>query len=215
MNFSAVQTQLNDLPGTFKRPGAPYTQWVDSLTALLTLFCQAVDGLLSQLVFSQSQYGWVDTWGIILGSIQRRPNEADSVYKARIQFMLLSWRANAVTMQNWLLNVEKITATVSENFPAVGYTVLFPPTLLNSQITQILLNLAYVRPAGVPFQAAVQSGGTYLNTVNYIGGAPRVTGAYLGGASIPFALSIPANTNNVVALLPDLLLTDPTLNPAA
>jgi hypothetical protein len=212
MNFSAIQRQLNDLPPTFKRLGSPYGQWVDSLTALLALFCQGVDGLMAQLSFPAARYGWLDTWGTLLG-IQRRPNEADSIYQARIQYTLLSWRANAVAMQNWLSNVEMVAGEVNENLPSVGYTVVLPPTLTSAQIAQIIADLAYVRPAGVPFNVLTQSGGTYLGTVNYMGGAPRVTGAYLGGAYISQPLNIAANTNNVVALLPDLLLTDPTINP--
>lgn len=213
MNFAAIQKQLNDLPNTFKRPGTPYTQWVDALTALLDLYCQGVDGLMAQLTFSAAQYGWADVWGTILG-IQRRSNEADSLYKSRMSATLLSWRANAVAMVNWLENIELVSASITEALPVVGYTVILSPALTATQISQILLDLAYVRPAGVPFNFSTLSGGTYLNTVNYVGAAPRVTGAYLGGSSAPQALSIPANTNNVSSLLPDLLLTDPTLNPS-
>lgn len=213
MNFAAIQKQLNDLPNTFKRTGVPYTQWIDALTALLDLYCQGVDGLVAQLTFSAAQYGWADVWGTVLG-IRRRANEADSLYKARISATLLSWRANAVAMQNWLENVEMVPASINENLAAGSYTVVLPPSLTSAQISQILLDLAYVRPAGVPFNLSTLAGGTYLNTVNYIGAAPRVTGAYLGGSSLGQALGIPANTDNATSLLPDLMLTDPTLNPS-
>lgn len=211
MNFADIQKQLNDLPLTFQRPGAPYTQWVDALTALLALYCQGVDGLINQLTFANAQYGWVDTYGATLG-IRRRNNEADQVYKTRMQNMLLTWRTNAVVMQNWLANIEMVSGSINENLPAVGYNVLLPATLTLAQIQAIILNLAYVRPAGVPFAALTAAGGTYLNTVNYVGGAPRSTGSYLGGAFNTQALGIGPNTNNVGAILPDLLFTDPTIN---
>lgn len=212
MNFAAVQQVLNDLPNTFKRPGAPYTQVVDALTALLTLYTLGVDGIIAQLQFSNAQYGWVDTYGALFG-ITRRPNEADTVYKARFIYTLTTWRTNPVVMEQWLLNVEKIVATITENFPAVGYQIALPATLTTTQILQIIKNLAWVRPAGVPFSVGVQSGGTFLDTVNYIGHAPRVTGAYLGGGLINQPLGLGPNTNSTQSILPDLLMVDPTLNP--
>jgi hypothetical protein len=210
MDFPTVQAQLNDLPPTFKRLGAPYTQWIDSLTSGLFLFTQAVDAILAQLSFGNSQYGWVDVWGTIV-DVPRRAQEADQVYKARIQNTILSRRGTPLAIIQWLSLIELVIATISENFPAVGYSLTFPPSLTPAQVQAIVNNLAAVRPAGVPFQVFGRVGGIYLNTVNYLGGT-HTTGNYIAGNGAPLAVSIEASTNNSTSILPTLLLTDPTIN---
>jgi hypothetical protein len=211
MNFSAVQTQLSDLPTTFKRQATPFTQWLDALAAALTTFTAALDGLVLQTNFPSAQYGWVDVWGTIFG-VQRRSNEPDSTYIARIQNTVIAAHVTPVAMLLWLSVIEGITAQLADSPVAVGYTLTLPSTLSTAQINAILLNLAYVRPAGMPFAVHVEAGGTYLNTVDYIG-APRATGIYLGGAFSIFPMSIPSATGNSLSIVPDLLFTDPTLNP--
>lgn len=212
MDFPQVQAQLNDLPQTFKRYDAPYTQWVDALTSALQIYTQAVDSLLAQLNFRNAAYSWNDAWGAIT-NVQRRSNESDVVYKARIQNTILAKHASPVAMLAWLSTIEMVTnALLTEAFPTVGYTITLPASLTTATITQILQNLNVVRPAGVPFNVLIQSGGTYLDTVNYMD-APRTTGAYFAGASAPYPLGLGAGQNNAVSLLPDLLFVDPTINP--
>lgn len=212
MNFAMVQAQLNDLPNTFKRPGPPYTQLIDALSAALTRFTNGSDGVMSQTSFLSAQYGWLDIWGLI-ANVLRRPNEADAVYQARILNTLIAPHATPVALFVWLLFIEGVTAVISENLPNVGYTITFPPTLLAAQLQQIILNLAYVRPAGMPFVAQQQTGGTFLDTVDYTDLA-RATGEFLGGAATALTAPLPASTNNATPLLPSLLMTDPTLNPS-
>jgi hypothetical protein len=213
MDFSQVQAILNDLPTTFKRRGTPYTQLIDALTSGLLLFTQGSDGLLAQTNFANARYGWVDVWGAI-AAIRRRNDESDFVYKPRIQNMILSPRLSPAAIAMWLLLVEQVNATVTESLPSVGYSVVLPPTLTTQQIQNILNTLAWVRPAGVPFQLGSVTGGSFLATVNYLGGAPRTTGAYLPGNSISVGVTLAASTNNETAILPDLLFTDPLLNPS-
>lgn len=220
MDQLQVQSQLMDLPPTFLRPGPPFNQYIDALAAALTFFCQSVDGLQSQTNFLKAIGGWLDIWGELAG-IGRRANESDGVYMARIQETLLAWRDSVVAIQTWIQTVENVTVSITENLPSWGYNIIFPPTLTLAQITAILTNLKYVRPAGMPFQALLQQGGLFLNTVNYFGGPPgsnpplsQVTGAYLAASSVSLALSIPSSTNNALSLLPNLLFTDPTLNPS-
>lgn len=211
MDFPAVQAVLNDLPDTFKRIGTPYTQFIDALTSALSLYTIASDSLVAQQNFNNAVYGWLDVWGLLCG-VPRRPNEADSVYRARIKNTILSWHATPLAMITWLQVIEGLTATISEGFPAVGYTITLPPTLTAAQILAVLINFAYVRPAGVPFALGSSIGGLFQDTINYQG-AERVTGSYLGQPTSLGSIGIPASTNNFVAQLPDLLFTDPNINP--
>lgn len=213
MDFSHVKAIFNDLPSTFKRLGAPYTQLIDALTSGAFLFTQASDGLVAQTNFANASNGWVDVWGA-LAAITRRNNESDFVYKPRIQNMVLSPRMSPVAIALWLQVVEQVNATISENLPEVGYTITLPPVLTPQQISTILLALGWVRPAGVPFQFGAVLGGSFLATVNYLGGAPRSIGAYLPGNAIPASVTLASSTNNTPAVLPDLLFTDPLLNPS-
>lgn len=212
MDFDHVEAILNDLPLTFKRLGTPYTQWIDALASALSLYTEASDALLQQLDFSNAQGGWVDVWGS-LAAILRRSNESDVRYSARIETMVLATRTTPVAILQWLLLVELVEASLGENLPGVGYTIQLPATLTTAQIQEILDTLAYVRPAGVPFNITSTSGGTYVSTVNYLG-APRITGAYIAGNEISPSVVLRASTNNFVGILPDLLFSDPLLNPS-
>lgn len=212
MNFDEIVAQLNDLPSTYKRPGAPYTNFVEAIASALLLYTQASDGLFAQTDFNLAANGWIDVWGSLAG-IPRRLNESDTVYKNRIRNMVLSHHATPISIVDWLRIVENVNGSVTENLPAIGYQITLPPTLLVPQIKQIIVDLAYVRPAGVPFKVVQESGNTFLNTVNYLGGAPRVTGAYLAGSVINVNALIGNGTTNAVGLLPDLLFTDPLINP--
>lgn len=211
MNFAQIQKLVNDLPTTFKRVGDPYTQWIDALCAGLLSFTQSYDSLLDQLDFDNAAYGWLDVWGSLAG-IPRRPNESDSLYHPRIRNMILAWRTTPVAIITWLAKIEQIDALLSEDLPDAGYQIQLPATLTDQQIQNILDTLAYVRPAGVPFRLLSVAGGTYVSTVNYLN-APRTTGAYLAGNAIPAGVIFRASTNNFSAILPDLLFTDPLLNP--
>lgn len=212
MNFDQAQVLLNDLPATFKRLGAPYTQWLDALTTALATHTESSDALLGQLDFATAQGGWVDVWGSLAG-IPRRPGESTIRYKARIQTMVLATRATPVAILAWLKEIELADAELAESLPTPGYTVQLPATLTAAQVQQILDALAYVRPAGVPFNITSTGGGTYVSTVNYLG-APRTTGAYLAGNSISTTVVLEASTNNFTGILPDLLFQDPLLNPS-
>jgi hypothetical protein len=211
MDFAQVQTELNDLPTTFQRPGAPFTQWIDADTAGLYRYTQAADGTVSQASFLNAVYGWLDFWGLLFG-IPRNTNESDAKYMARIVYTINTGAGspNAITM--FISFVFGITVTLQENLPTIGYTLVFPPTVTPTQIDTILAAIVCVRPAGVPITNVGMLIGSYLNSVNFIG-APRVTGAYLGGSGGSGGPAIPAATNNSSPLLPDLYLTDPFLNP--
>lgn len=237
MDFLTIWRQLLDLPATFRREGVPYGWLTDSLASGLYLFCQSLDALQQQYNFNTSQEGWIDVWGALAG-FSRRPNEANQHFQSRIQNTVLSWRDSAVAIEEFISIVENTQALVLEHQP-VGYTIYFQTLRDLVQVQQIVLDLKYVRPAGVPFDVLSQTG-TFLDTVNYYGTNPinsvfmlgqsfltgahllgpvipppvlgRVTGAYLTGIN-PIQLNIPATTNSAQNLLPTLLLTDPTLNP--
>lgn len=214
MDFPHVQAQLNDLPATFKRIGAPYTQLIDALTGALFAYTNGGDSLLTEMInFAQAMFSILDIWGAVFG-ILRRPNEGDIPYAARMQKQLLAQRSSPVAMLTWLATIEMLAnPQLTENLPNVGYSLTLPAGLMPKQVQMIVNNLAYVRPAGVPFSIAQRSNGPFVDTVNYLG-APRTTGAYIAGNQAATSIAVPSSTNNASPILPDLLLTDPTLNPS-
>jgi hypothetical protein len=210
MNFATVQQQLNDLPVTFRRIGVPYTQFIDSLAAAMTRLTMAVDGLLTQGNFSTAVYGWLDAWGLLF-NIARRICLADSLYRTEISYATTVHGGPPLAIGFWLYVIYGVQVEIVENFPGVGYMIYFPATVSVASAQAMLHSLSIVRPAGVPFNAQLRTIGTYLRTVDFLG-APKATGAYLGGGQSAIPLGISASTNSSVSNLPDLFLTDPTLN---
>lgn len=211
MDFITVQNQLEDLPPTFLRPDVTFAQLMDAFAAAFSRYTVGADGVTAQLDINAARYGWLDVQGLLLG-YPRRNNEADVTYLNRITYSIRAAGGPPLAIVFWILNVWGILVTVTENFPAVGYQITFPPLVTQAQIDQILLDIAHVRPAGVPFTSFISNVGTYLDTVNYLG-APRITGAYLGGGRSSVPNDLGAATNNSPPLLPSILMTDPTLNP--
>lgn len=202
--------QLNDLPATFTRPGAPYTQLVDAFNAGMSSFTGASDATIAQ-TFGTAQFGWLDVWGEIF-DIQRIAGEADGVYRTRVSNTLLAWVGTVPSLEQWGTEMLGVTISVTENVGTVGYNIEFPGTLTTSQITNFLTSLARVRPAGVPFTVTQQSIGLYLDTINYLD-AYEVVGAYLTSDGDTVTPNIAALTNSAVPLLPEYYFQDPTLNP--
>lgn len=222
MDFSTVQKQLTDLPLTFQRPGTPFTQWIDALTAGLTRDTAALDQLLSQVQsVDNAVYGWADIWGLLAG-IPRFSNEEDRTYITRIIYILNAGGGTPVGMAAWIGAVWKVSAQITETFGQVGYNIVFNTTITLEQAVAIVASMVRIRPAGVPILsisvASRTTLGMFLDTINFLDLAPSVTGAYLsgtggagGGVAVP---GLYPATNSAVPLLPDLLLTDPTLNPS-
>ncbi len=220
MQLYNAKQQLLDLPPAFRRGNRPFDQLITALAAALTLTLQSTASLITQTNFINAVAGWIDVWGDLAG-IQRRPNESDAVFQPRIPNMLLAARDSAVAIQTWLELVENIAGVVTENLPSIGYSVSVPASTLPQRLQQIVRNLAYVRPAGVPVAFFTFSGGTYLDTVDYLGGPSsqpwqggHATGSYLATRTRASGIAPPASTNNQPTSLPDLLLGDPTVNPA-
>jgi hypothetical protein len=214
MDFANVQQQLNDLPPTFKRPGAPYTQIIDAQSAGLTRYCDAATGLSAQTQFQNAVYGWLDLWGLLFG-IPRLPQESDAHYKNRIQYEVNAGAGPQNAIAQWIQVVWGVSATIQEQpLPGVGYSITFNASLTTAQIIQILISIGRIRPAGVPIlNIGVVGIGTYLDTINFLE-VQRVTGQYLTGGTVPVGALLPGPcTNNAQPLIPDLYLTDPTLNP--
>ena len=217
MNFSQVQNQLNDLPATFKRPGTPYTQIVNSETVGIYRGTAASNALISQVQnFNNAQYGWLDIWGLLFSTPRLTPStggaEADQNYRTRIAYTVRAGAGTPVAIASWILATWGITVTVTESLPTVGYTITFPATVTVQQISMILASIARIRPAGVPILGILQVGsGLFVQTINFVGGQ-RTTGAYLTGGTSVTSATIPATTNNFVPGLPDVLLNDPLLN---
>lgn len=215
MQFSDVLAQRATLPSTFTRSGSPYNLLANSKAAALARFTGAVDGLINQIQSMSNAYGvWLDAWGK-LWSIPRNTNEKDSDYLSRISAILLAGRGSPAAIELFILIAFGITVSVTEDFTACTWNLVFSAPPNNQQLANIAASLPYVRPAGVPVLSEESGkGGLYLGTVNYLG-APRTTGAYLEtpqGAVDTTTQS--AFTNNSTPLLPTLFLTDPFLNPS-
>lgn len=209
MNFQAVQAVLNDLPPTFTKPTQPYTQVIDSQTSALTLYTQGADGIVSQSSFANVA-DWMDVWGVLFG-VQRNTNEGNIPYAQRIVATLLAWVGTVPAIQAWI-DLYAPGGSVVENDDGLGYVLNLPATLSRTALTNFLVSLGRIRPAGVPFTVQQVNTGLFLGTVNPLGGG-AMPGSYLvrGATTVPADIS--ALTNSSVPLLPDLYLTDPTLNP--
>lgn len=211
MDFQEVEKQLNDLPATFRRQGAPYTQYVDALSAAMTRLTMPADGQIAQGDFTKSVDGWLDTWGEIVG-ILRGNNSPNQTYKAQMQYAVTARGGPPLAIVAWVLAIFGLLIEIIENLPQVGYVLVFPATLTTAQIQQIIASIGYVRPAGVPFSIETSNLGTFLRTVNFIS-APKITGAYLATGTTTIGLGLGPATNNSPPLIPTEYLTDPTLNP--
>lgn len=211
MDFQRVEAQLLDLPATFRRQGAPYSQFIDALTAMLTRMTVAADGSVAQGNFLNSSGGWADCWGQIAGII-RGSNVPDSIYLGQIAYAMLARGGPPLAITAWIYFIFGIQVELIENQPGLGYTIVFPATLTLPQIAQIVASIKYVRPAGVPFIISQGIIGTYLETVDFLN-SPKITGAYLAQGSIGAGLGIGPTTNNSPVSVNTYFLTDPTLNP--
>lgn len=214
MNYQDILNQLDTLPYTFLRPGSGFASIQAAKAAALMRYAGAIDGLVRQLQFSQASGVWLDVWGKLF-SIPRNIQESDGSYASRISATLVSGRATPVAMLIYLKVALGITATISEDFVHTVWQLTFQSQqVTNAQFSQLLENLSYVRPAGVPTLASVGGkGGLFLGTVNYLGNAPRTTGAYLETGTGGLDINISAYTNNSKPLLPTTYLSDPTINP--
>lgn len=168
--------QITDLPPTFLRNDQVFKQLMAAFSAALTLGTSANSSLLTNTNYQNTDNGWIDVWGDLAG-ISRRFQESDNSFQPRLPNMLLAARDSAVAIELWLQIIEGVTGTVVEKLPAWGYTVNLPASLSNAQVQQIINDLAYVRPAGMPFNVNISTGGTYLDTVNYFGPAQTIPGS--------------------------------------
>lgn len=211
MNVTSVLAQLNDLPTTFRRYGAPYTQVVDTLANTLALYTNGVDSTVAQLTYSVATDGWLDVWGLIFDA-PRNINEGDIPYRLRVSNTVLAWVGTLPALQVWL-GLFAPGGTIAEASPGPGCAITLSAAMTTAQITAFLSTLARIRPAGVPFTVNAVSAGAFLGTLDFLG-VGMLPGAYLSSGTSPVTLPFGASTNNAVPTLPGLYFVDPTLNPA-
>lgn len=215
MQWSDILARLNDLPGTFLRngpTGEPFSYWQNALAAGLYKDANASDGAVNQATFANAVGHWIDVWGQIF-DIPRSSGETDAHYIARIEFLLTVEGGSPASISAFFTQAENINTVLSENFSACSWSVSLSSGLATNELNQVANDLRYVRPAGVPFNMLVLSGGLYVGTLNY-SGAARVTGSYLNSPVKQFLPNISPNTNNAQPTLPTVYLTDPTINPS-
>jgi hypothetical protein len=211
MDFQDVTDRLIDLPPAYLRPGAGFQSLITSQAAAGYRYTGASDGVMNQLNFRQAVGPWLDAWGKLF-TIPRNANESDDAYQNRITMTLLAGTCSPNAILIYLQSLG-LTATIVEDFVNAAYHIEFTTPLTSAAFNSLALNLASVRPAGVPFLPfQVLQGGLFLGSVNFLN-APKVTGAFLDSPLKSFTPTIAQSTNNSVPLLPTLFLTDPTLNP--
>ena len=213
MQWADIAYQLGDLPDTYKRSGPTYEWVMNSLTAALDRYTNSSNAVVSMANFTNAQGKWLDFWGQLLGGISRLNEQTDEEYMALITQTILDGKGPPVAILDYVKLIYGIKASITENFPNVGWYLKFGSSFPQSEYNQLALTLGNVRPAGVPFTPFyVLGGGLYLNTINYLG-RDRVTGSYIGQPVTAFNFTIPNSTPNVVSELPTLFLSDPTINP--
>ena len=213
MQWADIAYQLGDLPDTYKRSGTTYEWVMNSLTAALDRYTSSSNGIVNMTTFANAQGKWLDFWGQLLGGIARLNDQTDADYMALITQTILEGKGPPVAILDYVSLIYGIKASITENFPSVGWYLKFGSSFPQSQYNQLALTLGNVRPAGVPFTPFyVLGGGLYLNTINYLG-RDRVTGSYIGQPVTTFSFQIPNSTNNVTSSLPTVFLSDPTVNP--
>lgn len=211
MDFLTVLAQLNDLPSTFTRNGAPYSQQIDAIGSALSQFTLGDDATFGQIMtFANAVDGWLDVWGLLFG-VPRNQNEANSTYSARIQATVLAWVGTVPAIQVWL-NLFAPGGTIVEN-TGLGYLITLPSFMTAAQIKAFLISLGRIRPAGVPFTLKQAGSGLFLGTETFMGEG-RVVGVYLTDGLASIGLPIGATTLSSQPLLPTLYFADPTLNPS-
>jgi hypothetical protein len=212
MDFLQVVALFNDLPSSFKKTTAPYTQVIDGLATQLAAYTNGSDYTVSQLTIANARYGWLDVWGLIFG-IPRNANESDYNYYNRIIAVLNAIVGTIPGVEFWLTFCFG-SGTVTENVGGLGYSIQLPSSFSESQLEVFVTTFNYIRPIGVPFSYTNVADGMFLRTVNFLGGADKMIGAYFGAVYNYQPLPFSACQPSAVPLLPDLYLTDPTMNPS-
>lgn len=211
MQWDEVQSVLNSLPATYRRPGRDYVAWQTSVTAALTRMTVAVDAIAGQTTFTGALGKWLDVWGLLLGVA--RTGIADPLYLGIITGTLLAGRGTLVGITNYLGVLYGIPATAIDDLPNVGWSLALTPgsTLTPAQIAQLPTWLAYIRPAGIPYvvQATLSPG--FMSTGNFFGAVNFPNSWFTSGSSI-FPIRNQNATNNNSPQIPTDWLTDPTLN---
>ena len=211
MQFPDVQATLNDLPDTFTSTTGVYPQLVDSWTTALALFTTSSDGIAAQADFNSAVGGWIDAWGLAF-NIGRLATESDYIYRARIVALLNAIVGTLPAIQIWIA-LYAPGASVAVNDPLPGYTISLPLTITSLQYQQFFDGLQYIRPVGVPVIIAALRGGLFAGTTTFAG-LDTVMGSYLDTGTSVVSPPWSAVVNNASLRIPDLLLTDPVLNPS-
>jgi len=212
MNFSDVTKILQSLPTTYQRSGNDFQAWQNSLAGGITRFTESIDNTSAQMQFFEASGNWLNLWGKLLGVI-RNPSESDTAYRARIVGTMLAWRGTPNGIVSYLALAMGLTATVAEAFPAVGWTLNLAPgtSLTPAQKTQLASNLAFVRPAGVPYSVRTVTNGLFLGTGNFLN-TTHFPGSWLQPYTTLSSFTVPSNTNNTLPTIATTWLSDPTIN---
>lgn len=215
MDYTEVNSQLEDLPSTFQRFGPIFAGLISSLSAALTRSTTSIDALTpANISLPTAKWGWLDAIGKLYG-IQRNQFETDPQYRTRLLGTLTATRGTPQSIVNFIKLALNLNATITEDFNTVSYQINFTNPQSQQTLQQIAIAINWVRPAGVPFLPLYQlRGGLYLNTLNYFG-TKSVTGAYFARPAISINITLAANTNNPTPLLPTQYLSDPYITGTA
>ena len=214
MDFLDVQTQITDLPSTFKRFGFIFAGLIQSFSAALARGTTSMDQLPNNINMNFAKWGWLDAIGKLYG-ILRNPNENNNQFRDRLLGTLTATRGTPQSIVNFLQVALNLNTSITENFDLVSYQLNFSKAINTQTLQKVAVALQWVRPVGVPFLPFFQlKGGLYLSTLNYFR-VQKVTGSYLGKPSVSILVNLAANTNSPEALLPTTYLADPWITGTA
>ena len=214
MDSQNVANIIADFPNSFKRPGSIFRAIQIALALPLANYTTASDALANSLVITNASNRTLEWLGEAWG-IQKLSTETYIQYRKRILAIYSGLYGAANGIETFLLSAFNLTAQVSIasiGDSGAGYNVVFQNSAIASPVNaqEIIDQLKWIRPAGVPFLAYYYASGLYLGTINYLRAA-SVTGAYLASSKKQLTSNNNPITNNSVNELPTDFFTDPAL----
>lgn len=208
MDWQDTYNIMSDLPDTFQRFGPIYKAILLGFVVSLARNNISIDQFAQNLTVFNAKWGWLDVYGKLYG-ILRNQYETDPQYRTRLQGTLSAPHGSPLAISQFIQLALSLKTYITENFTDVNYQINFNTAVNTNTLQQVANAINWVRPAGIPFLPLYQqTGGLFLDTINFFN-VLHVSGTYLAQPHINANVTIAANTDNPISLLPSTYLTDP------